>query len=234
MSLQLNSPNEGNKFEEFYGYPNIEMLKLITTKHVPVSFAGVMRRRLEVAAPDFKYPAVSGAWANNYFSTGDGAVRSHDKNAKFVPDAAYLRGLNRATILASGAVPFSDEEFGKLEGEFFNADVVARLFNRPLTRGEVEAPHPGWLAAARDDKTLLRDYAALVFAGKNDFYRAMGFYVAYPPVRGAEGRLWSVGRLDDYIYSSGASGSLLGDSNGRLVGVAPEAPRGTTLEKIVG
>ena len=234
MSLQLNAPNEGNRFKEFYGNHNSEIPKLLVAQRVPLSFAGVMRRRLEVTAQDFKYHAVSGAWANNYFGTGDGAARSHDGSAKFVPDAAYLRGLNRATILAYGAVPFSDEEFCKLEGKLFNADVVERLFNRPLTRGEVEAPHPGWLAVARDDKTLLRDYVTLVFAGKPDSYRAMGFYVADPPFRGAEGRLWSVDRLYDYIDYSRAYGYFHLDYGlGRLVGEAPEAPRAATLERRV-
>ena len=205
MSLQLNTPNEGNKFEEFYGRPTREMPKLITTKRVPVSFAGVMRRRLEVAAPDFKYLAVRDDWENNYFGTGDGAAMSHYGSAKFVPDAVYLWGVNEATMLAHGTVPFSDEEFGKLEGELFSADIVERFFNRPLSRSEVLV-HPGWLAAARDDLGLLQDYTTLVFSGKTDFYRSMGFYVAGAPDSGAEGRLWSVSRLSSSIGSSGAVG----------------------------
>ena len=129
-------------------------------------------------------------------------------------------------------MPFSDEEFGNLEGELFSQDVVNRYFNRPLSRSEALV-HPGWLAAARGDGALLRDYTALVFAGKTEFYRAMDFYVAHPPVRGAEGRLWSVGRLDNYVSKSSAWQLRLGLSSGRLVGEAPEAPRAATLEQIV-
>ena len=234
MALLLNTPNEGNRFEEFYGRATREMPKLIKAKRAPVSFAGVLKRRLEVGDPDFKYHGVRGAWVNRSFTTPDGAATSHDGSAKFVPDAAYVTGINSATILVRGAVPFSDEEFGKLEGEFFSADVVKKFFNRSLTRNEVEAPHPGWLAAARDDRALLRDYAALVFAGKNDFYRAMAFYVSRPPVRGAEGCLWSVSWLHYSIYSSDANGhDHLDGGIGRLVGEAPEAPRAAKLEQRV-
>ena len=84
-------------------------------------------------------------------------------------------------------------------------------------------------------KFLEKDKAETVL-NKNDFYHAMGFYVGRPPVRGAEGRLWAVYRLNEYYYilNSRAGGRYhLDYSGGRLVGEAPKAPRAETLEQRV-
>jgi len=224
MSLQLNVPSID--FKEFYGANNKQMYLLIAEGRTPLSAAGLMKRRLEVLnAPE----EVMQAWFGNYFDTGDGAVRNADGKLKIVPDAKYLRILTPKTELVNGAVPLSEEAYRSLPGEEFSKADVDKYFGEALGKADVKR-HPGWLALARGDKSLLGDFADVTFAQAKQRFnydgKMMGVYAPSAGASGALGRLWCVGRLDGYFNLSWASGgSHLGYGGGRLVGVAPEAQR---------
>ena len=208
---------------------------LIGEGRSPLSAAGLMKRRLEVleqlknAPENMKetYKAVMFSWWDNYFDTGDGAVRHSDGRLKVVPDAPYLRSWSPETQLVDGAVPLSDDVYKGLEGEEFSAEQVERFFNKALSR-RAAREHPGRLALARGDKALLGEFVDAAFAQAKERFKydgdMMGVYHLVVPSEGAAGRLWFVARLLDLIYSSWAGGyDHLDDYDGRLVGVAPEA-----------
>ncbi len=236
--LQLNVPVLDYKaFPEEGTSPNTQQMPLlISDGRVPLSVYGLMKRRLEVLnAPK----NVKLAWWDNYFDTGDGAVRHSDGRFKVIPDAQYLRMLTPKTKLVDGAVILSDDVYKGLAGEEFSKAKVDMYFGRELSKAEVKA-HPGWLALARGDKALLGEFADATFAQAKQRWsydgKMMGIYASHVPNEGAAGRLWSVNRLNVSIDDSGANGDdHLVNNYGRLVGVAPEAQRaaGQPLEQRV-
>ncbi len=176
-------------------------------------------------------------WFDKRIDTCDGVVRHSDGRLKVVLDAQYLRQLTHDTKLVDGAVPLSDDVYRGLSGEEFSSKQVGQYFNKPLSRGEAKQ-HPVWLSLLRGDQGLLNMAVNVIFSQANGRLggvgKMMGIYTPSAPKEGASGRLWSVCRLDDYINYSRANGSShLDDLNGRLVGVAPEAPRAATLERRV-
>src|SRR3990167_9218704 len=110
MSLQLNNPVVD--FKEFYGQNIRQMPLLIGEGRTPLSTAGLMRKYLEVldlykkAPKELKpaYASLLSAWEDNYFDTGDGAVRFSEGGLHVAPDAPYLRLLTPETKLVNGAV----------------------------------------------------------------------------------------------------------------------------------
>ncbi len=224
MSLQLNIPFDNHK--EFYGKTTEQMPLLIAEGRSPLSAAGLMRKRLEVLAsgvPD----DIKLVWWDNYFDTGDGAVRNSDGRLKIVSDAQYLRQLSPETVLVDRAVPFSDDVYKGLVGEEFSSQQVERYFNKPLSKSDAKT-NPGWIALAMGDKSLLAEIVDATFAQAKERLgydgKMMGIYQSVVPSEGAAGRLWFVARLVDSISDSRAGGSgSLDDDGGRLVGVAPEA-----------
>ncbi len=252
--FQLNVPILNYKaFPENGTAPNNEQMPLlIVDGRAPLSAAGLMKRRLEVLeqlrnAPENvrkAYETVMLSWWDNYFDTGDGAVRHSDGRLKVVPDAQYLRSLSPETPLVDGAVPLSDDVYRGLEGEEFSPDEVGRFFNKSLSKREAKE-HPGWLALARDDKALLGEFVDVTFAQAETRFnydgKMMGVYHQSVPGEDAAGRLWFVsGLLDDFSDSGALGNNHLDDGDGRLVGVAPEAQRAAggqlvrpTLEQMV-
>ena len=218
--------NDEEKFKEFYGEANKQMPNLISDGRVPLSVAGLMRRRLKVLN---RSSEVRESWWDNYFDTGDGAVRHSDGRLKIVHDAKYLRQLDPQTRLVGGAVPFSDGEYESLIGREFSKADVKKYCNKSLTREEV-VKNPVWLQLAGDDKKLLKEYVFSVFAQVKKRFnydgKMLGIYHSTVPNEGAAGRLWFMCRLDDFIGDSRASGNLhLDDDLGRLVGVSVEGKR---------
>lgn len=245
--LQLNVPVLDYKaFPHNGSSSNTQQMPLLIAEgRTPLSVVGLMKQRLEILAAyknvpkELKsaYEAVMKNWWDNYFDTGDGAVRHSDGRLKVVHDALYLRQISPQTRLVDGAVPLGDVYNG-LEGQEFTTQDVERYFNKPLSRREA-VDNPGWLALFRGDKVLQKEAVGVTFAQSKERFgydgKMMGIYHGTVPKEGAAGRLWFVGGLGG-IGSSRAGGGHLDLGSGRLVGVAPEAQRaaaGRTLEQRV-
>ncbi|MBS3072904.1 hypothetical protein J4477_03665 [Candidatus Pacearchaeota archaeon] len=49
-----NSLSESDRFKEFYGQSRVQMPLILAGGRVPLSVAGIMRRKIEVHSPEFK------------------------------------------------------------------------------------------------------------------------------------------------------------------------------------
>ncbi len=217
MSLKLNEPQV---YKEFYGKNIDQMPKLIAEGRTPLSVNGLMNRRLEVLKSD--NAELKAAWIDNYFDTGDGCSRNTNGNLKVVYDAKKLRELNSESKLPNGDILLGDSDYRKLEGPEFKKAVLDKYAGRSLTKQEV-LHNPLWLALAREDKSLLREYASKIFSEAKtrfSYNENMGLYlpsVQEKPIM----RSWFVWGLDD---GSDANGDYdLGVAGSRLVGVTPGA-----------
>ena len=218
MTLKLN--DNVKPFKEFEGSNYKQMPKLIAEGRIPLSFAGLMKRKLQVLNGSSE---VRDAWYDNYVDTGDGIAYNRSGNVKIELDSPTMRELNPKSAIKSGALVISDYTFDNIQGEEFTSKDIAKYkFNTSLSESEV-VEHPFWNALARGDKALLKEYAHAVFKlakEKHGYDNNMGVYLSsFKEVPNM--RLWlSIGRDS----GSGAFGNFnLGSLGGRLVGVAPEA-----------
>ncbi|MCD4666540.1 hypothetical protein K8R47_01895 [archaeon] len=228
MSLQLNEPRVD--YKEFYGANHKQMPNLIADGRVPMSVSGLMRKRLEVLTGGSE--DVKSAWHDNYFDTGgDGIGYNTNGNAKIVLDSKLARDLNKKSKLRNGALVLPEGMYKSLEGpEFTRDDLGKYATSNVLTLDEVKS-NPIWLALARGDQDLLNEYADMVFAQTKQRFgydKNMGLWVSGKP-KEPNMRLWCVSRLG--CGSSASGDSYLDCSNGRLVGVAPEAHSSTEDKK---
>jgi len=237
MSLEL---NDAVHFKEFYGPPNEQMPLLIADGRIPLSLAGLMRRRLEVLEEGIPY-AVRNAWWDNSFSTGDLFAGHPDGRFKIVLDSPLIRYLNPKTPLYRGAIRLGKtaEEaalfYEGLQGKEFSRKDLEERLNRFLKRDEIKA-NQVLLELARGDQSLLNDYTDAIFDLLEQKYRrttGKGICVPEASKRASE-RLWFVGCLR---YGSVTDGSFGVDYKyGRLVGVAPEtqyAKKSEPISKLV-
>jgi len=218
MSLQLNTTEEGNKYQEFYGRNLDQMPLLISSGRTLMSFAQVMRRRLE--APE----EVRGLWRQNYFDTGDASARNPNGKLKVVYDAQQLRDINPESKLSVGALVLENGVYEQLQGEEFSKKDLAKYTDEVLTLKQVKS-NPIWKALAKGDQTLLSDYADSMFSvGKERFGYDEMMGIGIDNAQGvATMRPWFVGRLGGSSRSGADGWTLLGNDGGRLVGV--EAPK---------
>jgi hypothetical protein len=218
MTLELN--DNVKPFKEFEGSNYKQMPKLIAEGRMPLSFAGLMKRKLQVLSGS---PEVRDAWYDNYVDTGDGIAYDRSGNVKIELDSPIMRGLNPKSEIKSGALVISDNAFENIRGEEFTSKDIAKYkFGTSLSESEV-VEHPFWNALARGDKALLKEYAHAVFKLAKEKYgydKNMGVYLSsFREVPNM--RLWLSNRLGG---SSDAGGYDNLDANdGRLVRVAPEA-----------
>jgi len=210
MSLKLNALREADR--EFYGRSTEQIPKLIADGRVPMSVAGLMRRRLDVRNSD---PIVRGFYMDNHFDTGDAIAYHPDGRVKIVLDSQHLRDMTPEAKLSDGALILTEDVYNALEGKEFNKRQLGKVAKR-LSKDEVKY-HPVWRALARD-QTLLYDYADYIFTeGKKRFGydTAMGVFPDFAgdnPKMGA----WYVGWLK---YGSNALGFLSYYRNGRFIGI---------------
>lgn len=224
MALELNDTRK--PFQEFEGANYKQMPKLIADGRTPLSFVGLMKRKLQVLSAS---PEVRDAWFTNYVDTGDGVAYDTAGNVKIDLDSPTMRELNPKSTIKNGALLLPDGAYDKVNGqEFTSKDIGKYRFNTSLTEAEVN-DHPFWLALARGDKALLKEYTHQVFKmakEKHGYDKNMGVYLSgFKDVPNM--RLWLSLRLGS---DSRANGDYnLDDDGGRLVGVAPEAQ--SALEK---
>jgi len=222
----LNKPTEKYKrYTVYEGAFNARMQDLLKDGRVPMNFAQVMLRRVEV--PDQSTPTdVRDAWWNNYVSTGDGARRHPDGSLKIAYDSSTLRSLTPTSALHQRALLLTPDEYATGDGPAFTPAQVDQYTGNHHTSIDAVLANPIWCALARDDKALLREYAQTIFAQYDHPMAIWAPRVQELPVE----RLWVVGSLS-FNYRGGAIGIdyILGNF-GRLVGVAPEARAPTTAQ----
>jgi len=217
-NLQLNEPT----LEYFEGRNVDKMPELIAKGMKPLSVSGLMQRRLQA---QYGSESVRNSLMNNYHDTGDGIAYHPDGRIKIVPDANPLREMNSESRLVNGALVLPDGMYEKLEGHEFTRKDIQKYVGDAITSKDAKS-NPLWQALARDPK-LLNEYVDLIFAQAKqqfDYDKNMGVYVrdaSDVSKDAATMRLLFVGLLE---YGSFANGrDDLGYSDGRLVGVAPEA-----------
>ena len=218
------------KYKLFKGdtYQNL-MPQLVASGLSPVSFADIMRARLESIKTNTK----KDLRLSDYFNSGDGVAYNNNR-MKIVYDAPQLRTIDKATPLSLGALILSPEEYDASEGIDFSRDSLDDAgIDRFLTMKEAKS-HPIWLALARGDQYLLSEYADLMFAGektRNNYDQLMGVYLASEQTEPTM-RAWFLGGFGRGSYAGGRSGLNYYDA--RLLGVdAVGALQNSELEKKV-
>jgi hypothetical protein len=229
MTLEPNRPAEKVEVFKFYEGRNIKrMPDLIKDGRVPMNFAQIMRRRLDVLNTATTEDDVRNTWWLNYQDSGDGARRSPDGKLKVAYNSASLRTITPKSKLSSGALILTPEQYAAGDGPEFTKEQVDTYTGHRHGSVEQVMENPIYVdGLAHGDKALAREYAKAAFTlGKQRFQydEVLGIYatgVQETPVE----RLWFAGALDVIIIRAGADGVIILDNDvGRLVGVAPEAP----------
>ena len=226
MTLRLNLPHEFTRidsleipfYKEYFGDSAVQMPKLIADGRVPMNFAQLMQRRLDVRNSD---KSVKSSYMDNYFDTGDAVVYHPDGRVKIVLDSQTLRDMTPESPRSNGALTLTEDVYKSLQGEEFKKEKLGKT-ESPLSREDVKA-HLVWKALARD-QALLNDYADYIFVeGKERFSydTAMGIYLSSVQGNTPEMRAWCVGRLGNGSYADGRG--YLDYDCARFVGIAPEA-----------
>jgi len=210
MALHLNEPiEEPNR--EFHGRNVDQMPLLIAESRVPMSVAGLMKRRLDSQRSD---------WRENYFDVSDGVAYHPDrKRFKVVLDAQLLRVMTANSKLNDGALVLADGVYEDLEGQEFTRKELEGITGRHLTPDEVKA-HPIWQVLARDND-LLKSYTDATFEEMNRRWHNDTGMAVYPGdgMKSPIMRAWYVDSLNDGSDALGGMG--LNTEGGRLVGFKP-------------
>lgn len=213
-------PKEGSSLvvPVFNGRTVDRMPELVAQGYSPISVAGIMEQRIKAWQSGDQ--ELAQLWGKNYFDSGDGIMYHPDGRIKVVPDSETLRSVNPNTSLKwYGAQVLSEGTFDKVQGEEFSRKDVKRFANEYLKQNEAPE-NPIWLALARGDKELLKEYVGQVYSRIND-PDLMKIWVSDAPDFEAE-RLWCFGGLDNGSLVVGDNGGRLDGDGGRLVGVAPK------------
>ena len=227
MTLQLNELVV-EQYKEFYG-PSIKMMpKLIADGRVPLSAAGLMRRRLETitASADLK-----AAWWDNGFSLGDAIAYHPDGRVKMVLGAQALRSINPQSTPTDGALVLEDGVYESLPGTEFRRNKLGMTGKELIKRQVLNSPV--WNVLAHEDSRLLSEYTKAVFSKTEelyDYHKNMDVYIANAPNVPIM-RPWCVDRL--YSGSMARGVDHLDDYGNRLVGVAPGAPSAKNFDTTV-
>ena len=112
MGLQL---NDQELFKEYKGINREQMPLLRADGRVPLSVAGLMRRRLEVLESKVAPEVCCDAWWNNYFDTGDAAAFGSFWNCRGLGGSALHGQKRRAKQLgAEGYIVKANVEPGDI------------------------------------------------------------------------------------------------------------------------
>ena len=219
MALQLNE--QVVPYKEFYGRITEQMPLLVEDGRVPMSSADLMDRRLEVRGHKFS-PEVRSAWHDNYFYTSDGILYHPDRKIKVVPDFQSLRELHSKSKLIGGALVLEPGVYEATQAEEFTKENLKNIIKNSLSRDVAKSNH-FWKILARDQNRL-NAYVDFVFdetKRRFSYDQNMGLYIGTTQ-KEPTARSWVVDWLE---FRSDAFGrGHLGSDDGRLVGVAPEAP----------
>jgi hypothetical protein len=185
-------------FDGQYGRAMYELLQWNLT---PLSVKQEMEHRIEISRLEDSrvhneyYTSLEGwqkesdAWGQ-WRTTGDGIIRNPDGSVSIRVHSSSLSAVRPGRPLVNGGIGHSDRDYALMShlGEEISAADVARYFNRPLLPHEIQ-DHPGWIALAQGDKSLVREYcSALSHFRRRAAYRgeweyipaAMGLWVQEP------------------------------------------------------
>jgi len=226
MVLKLNATREAYKaFPQKGTAPNVEQMpKLIADDRVPMNFAQLMQRTLDVRNSDVD---IKSSYLDNYFDTGDAILYHPDGRVKIVLDSQTLREITPKSKLINSALVLTEDTYNASQGEEFKKGKLGKV-NNGMSRVDVKA-HPVWKVLARG-QALLNDYTDFIFGEYQgrfskdialDDLRLMGVYPSSAQGSTPDLRAWIVDRLGGRSFAVGGYG--LDDGGGRFVGIAPEA-----------
>jgi hypothetical protein len=233
--LDLNRPAERVEVFKLYKGTNIDrMPDLLADGRVPMTFAQIMYRRLDVLATDMTGDELMGAWWLNYADSGDGARRHPDGTLKVAYDSVTLRTLNPKSRLSSGALVLTPEQYAHGNGPEFTTKQVDTYTGHLHASVAHVMDNPIYVdGLARGDKVLARAYAQAVFMFAKQWSasdEAVGIHAPCIDLRSPVERLWCADALNNTsFYRAGADGLVnLNGGYGRLVGVALRGARPTS------
>lgn len=220
------------RFQAFEGQNKLQMQRLITGKDPKTGEQVDVRRELITPAQLFeqRLRGEEGDKAYlraNYVDTRLCVVPNPDVDEiKLVHGHPLIYSLNDKTKLVQGAMPVSQDQYQTTNGLVLTPSEVTEFRNNryalPKKRKEI------FEFAADGNTELATEYREDVCKSLGfDFNNVMGIYL--PTTKGL--RLLCVGAVDG-VRSSAIGGYYLGyDGNGRLVGVAPEAPNSINVRE---
>ncbi len=219
IQLQLDGPSVHTTY---YGKNNELMPRLLAEGKEPMSIAHLMEQRIKVGQEGI-IPEQHDAWWNNYFDCADLWLRHPDKGGKVVPYNAQVldflkQHLNSKTRLVDYAIPLPDGFFEAADGLELKTAEIERLNSKGYTSTSAKNSEV-WKTLALTSERL-SSYVKAVVAETGSKHDLMNLYFGSASAVPA-GRLWYVG--SGLNYSNARSNNGLTSSNGRLVGVTPEA-----------
>ncbi len=202
-----------------------KMPQILAQAYIPISIKEIMEQRVIAWASN--NIELAEQWGKNYFDSGDSIMYHRDGRIKFVPDSQTLLSVNKNTKLRwCGAQVLSERDFNNADGEIFSKEEVNKFTNQYLNPEKV-LENPIWLAFARGDKILLKEYVNQVSSRIVDL-ELMKIWICDTPNFEAE-RPCSLNGL----YFNSNAGAYYSDSldinTSRLVGVVPKIEK---LKKI--
>jgi hypothetical protein len=128
---------------------------------IPMSLAGLMKRRLQVLKSG-NQELIDNWWENDiYSSTG---LAYYKNKIKIVENPKFLLGIRKnARLFYGGKMAIAPKQFHNLEGQAFLCDEVTR--GKIMSRDEV-IEQLSWKAVAKDNE-LLKNYADAHFQKYN-------------------------------------------------------------------
>ena len=152
-------------FPVFNGETIDEMPKLIGTGYTPISVAQIMEQRIEACQSEDK--KLAQLWGEICFASGDTIMYHPDGRIKIVNDSEILRNINQNTQLKSYEPVLEQGTFDKVKGKVFSTKNILKFANKRHLNPKEILKNPIWIALARGDKKLLKEYTNLVFSKTN-------------------------------------------------------------------
>ena len=247
MTLQLNGQSErvAEPYTPFEGRVVDTMPRLVSGKNEqgevvdvlrdPASFAYVLERRMEAPRD------VREVWQNNYVFTGDAVSRGIDGSLVSTWDSPILRTVTPESRLTNGALNLSTAQWNELRTQqegvlYLSAEQVAEVHGKGYVKKDgVWTPETTSVAKVWEHLSRGRDlkgYVEMVADAMPGSERVMGVYLDQTKLSSPNLRSWVAGSADCSSIAGG-SGSL-GNSDGRLVGVAPELSARKVTNEVTG
>ena len=201
-------------YKEFYGRNTKQMPILIAEGRVPMNVAQLMQKRLDMRNDQ---KDIKTFWMDNYFEVGDAIAYHPNGKMKVVLDSQILREMTSKTQMVDGVLLLGEDVYDVLEGEEFKEGKLGETESW-LSRKDVKA-HPVWKALARDQE-LLNDYVDYIFAASKQRFgydKGMGVFLGFVEKGSPRMTPWHINNLS---LGSGASGRIVNNAHGRLVGLA--------------
>lgn len=233
--LDLNGLHEGNMYKDYPGRIVDKMPLLIADKRTPLSFAGVMKRRLETNAgygDDSKgfdeyedehgiyHLGVCYDWEHNDFNTGDSLYSHPDGSGMIVLDDELVRGINPDTKLVEEGALDASEVYDGVEGIMLSKKEIQyatlrgdEILDNKIWR--ILARHPDEVPAEfAEDEALLKEYVNNIMGRERSFELITEGTQDIPMMT-----LWECGSYEGNFATS--SWNRLDSKYGYLVGYAP-------------